>query len=101
MLRHDAGRLTDAMAEDMGKPEVEAWLTDVAAVRKDIEGVIRHLDSWAAARPVRVPWTLRPGRAQVVPEPLGAVLVIGPGTTRCVAWSYPWLSPWRRATRPP
>ena len=29
-----AQRITDAMAEDMGKPEVEAWLTDVAAVMK-------------------------------------------------------------------
>jgi aldehyde dehydrogenase (NAD+) len=82
MLRHDSGTLTDAMADDLGKPELEAWLTDVAAVRKDIEGVARHLDSWAAPTAVRVPWTLWPGRAQTVPEPLGAVLVIGP-------WNYP------------
>jgi aldehyde dehydrogenase (NAD+) len=82
MLNDNADELTVAMAEDMGKPPVEAWLTDVAAVRRDIEGIMRHLDGWAAARPVRVPWTLRPGRAQVVPEPLGAVLVIGP-------WNYP------------
>lgn len=82
LLRDDAGLLIDAMADDMGKPKVESWLTDVAAVRRDIEGIIRHLDRWAAARPVPVPWTLRPGRAQVVPEPLGAVLVIGP-------WNYP------------
>jgi aldehyde dehydrogenase (NAD+) len=82
MLRQEAGRLTDAMTRDMGKPQVEAWLTDVAAVAKDIEGILRHLDSWAGARQVQVPWTLRPGRAQVVPEPLGAVLVLGP-------WNYP------------
>jgi aldehyde dehydrogenase (NAD+) len=82
MLRNDAGLLTDAMAADLGKPEVEAWLTDVAAVRRDIEGVLRHVDGWAAPRSVRVPWTLQPGRAQTVPEPLGAVLVIAP-------WNYP------------
>ncbi len=82
MLRQDAGTLTDAMASDMGKPELEAWLTDVAAVRRDIEGIARHLDGWAAPQAVRVPWPLWPGRARTVPEPLGAVLVIGP-------WNYP------------
>ena len=82
LLREASGQLTDAMAADMGKPAVEAWLTDVAAVRKDVEGIERHLESWASPRRVRVPWPLRPGRAEVVPEPLGAVLVIGP-------WNYP------------
>jgi aldehyde dehydrogenase (NAD+) len=82
MLRQDAGALTDAMASDLGKPELESWLTDVAAVRRDIEGIVRHLDGWAAPRTVRVPWALWPGRAQTVPEPLGAVLVVAP-------WNYP------------
>jgi aldehyde dehydrogenase (NAD+) len=82
LLRQDANTLTDAMAADLGKPELEGWLTDVAAVRRDIEGIHRHVDAWAAPRRVRVPWRLRPGRAEIVPEPLGAVLVIGP-------WNYP------------
>ncbi len=82
MLSEDAGVLTGAMASDLGKPELEAWLTDIAAVRRDIEGIVRHLDGWAAPRRVHVPWTLWPGRAETVPEPLGAVLVIGP-------WNYP------------
>jgi len=82
MLREEAGELTTAMGKDMGKPLVEGWLTDVIAVRRDIEGILRDLDGWASPRRVKVPWALRPGRAQVVPEPLGAALVIGP-------WNYP------------
>jgi aldehyde dehydrogenase (NAD+) len=82
LLRDEAGALTDAMAADLGKPELEGWLTDVAAVRHDIEGALRHLGTWASPRRVRVPWRLWPGQAEIVPEPLGAVLVIGP-------WNYP------------
>lgn len=81
-MRRESGALTDAMAADFGKPELEGWLTDIASVRRDIQGAARRLRSWAAPRRVAVPWTLQPGRADVVPEPLGAVLVIGP-------WNYP------------
>jgi aldehyde dehydrogenase (NAD+) len=70
------------MAADLGKPELEGWLTDLAVVRRDIESITRQVSSWSAPRRVTVPWTLWPGRAEVVPEPLGAVLVIGP-------WNYP------------
>src|SRR5579863_3190392 len=62
LLREDASTLTDAMAADLGKPELEGWLTDVAAVRRDIEGIHLHVDAWVAPRPVRVPWRLQPGR---------------------------------------
>jgi aldehyde dehydrogenase (NAD+) len=82
MLRREASTLTAAMAQDLGKPELEAWLTDVAAVRRDIDHILRCLDKWAAPTQVRVPWTMRPSQAHIVPEPLGAVLVIGP-------WNYP------------
>ena len=82
LLRREEAALSDAMAEDMGKPRVESWLTDVAAVRRDIEGIETNLRRWAAARAVDIPWTLQPGRAELVPEPLGAALIIGP-------WNYP------------
>lgn len=82
MLRDGADQLGQAMSADLGKPRVEGWLTDIGAVRLDVQRAERRIDRWAARRPVAVPWTLQPARAEVVPEPLGTILIIGP-------WNYP------------
>jgi aldehyde dehydrogenase (NAD+) len=72
----------DALAADLGKPAVEGWLTDLAQVTAELGHLRRHLKAWAAPESVPVPARVRPGRARVVAEPLGAVLVIAP-------WNYP------------
>lgn len=72
----------DALAGDLGKPALEGWLTDIAQVSNEIRHVLRRLDRWAAPESVPVPAQLKPGRARIVKEPLGAVLVIAP-------WNYP------------
>ncbi|WP_411876597.1 aldehyde dehydrogenase family protein [Vulcanococcus limneticus] len=71
-----------ALAQDLGKPPVEAFF-ELVAVRQEIRLVRRRLRQWMAARPVAVPLQFKPGRAWVQPEPLGCVLIIGP-------WNYPF-----------
>jgi len=74
--------LVGAMAEDFGKPAVEAWFTDLAMVRTEASHARRNLHRWM--RPRRV-WPGRlnvPGRAFTVAEPRGVVLVVSP-------WNYP------------
>jgi aldehyde dehydrogenase (NAD+) len=82
LLREREGELLDALRADLGKPAVEGWLTDLAQVENEIAHLGHHLHLWAATEPVRVPARLRPGRARIIREPLGAVLVIAP-------WNYP------------
>ena len=41
------------MAADLGKPELEGWLTDIAAVRRDIEGVVRQVGLLGCSPPGR------------------------------------------------
>jgi aldehyde dehydrogenase (NAD+) len=74
--------LTAALAADLGKPAIEAFVTELAFTRSEIDTALANLERWAAPRPVRVPWKQKPGRARIVPEPLGVVLVIAP-------WNYP------------
>jgi aldehyde dehydrogenase (NAD+) len=74
--------LVAAMREDLGKPAVEARLTDLSFVAAEVDVMLRHLDSWARPERVGVPLTLQPGTATIVREPLGVALVIAP-------WNYP------------
>ena len=71
-----------ALAADLGKPPVEAYF-ELVAVQQEIQLVRKQLRRWMAPRKVAVPASLLPGQAQVIREPLGCVLVIGP-------WNYPF-----------
>jgi aldehyde dehydrogenase (NAD+) len=74
--------LLAALAEDLGKPAAEAYLSEVGLVIREIDYVLKRLSSWARPRRVRTPLLSRPGTSWIQPEPYGAVLVIAP-------WNYP------------
>ena len=79
--RRDA--VLKALASDLGKPPVEAYF-ELVAVQQEIQLLRSRLRRWMAPRAVGLPVFLQPGRAEVIREPLGCVLVIGP-------WNYPFL----------
>ena len=79
---HEAA-VFEALANDLGKPEVEAYF-ELVAVRQEIALVRKRLRRWMAPKRVPVPLSLLPSRAEVIAAPLGCVLVIGP-------WNYPFL----------
>lgn len=82
MLEDNESRFLDALAEDLGKPRVEGFITDIAFVTSEVKAMIKNLKKWN--KPVRVgtPMVALPGSSKLVPEPLGVVLVIAP-------WNYP------------
>lgn len=77
-----ADRLLEALRADMRKPPLEAWTSEIQLVLDEADFAIRHVERWAAPRRVPTPWIHRPGSSWIVPEPRGAVLILGP-------WNYP------------
>ncbi|MGO3325551.1 aldehyde dehydrogenase family protein [Gordonia sp. (in: high G+C Gram-positive bacteria)] len=74
--------IAKALADDLGRSDVEAFLGDIASTVGEARYARDHLRSWMPKRSVRLPLLHRPGRAWYQYEPLGVVLVIGP-------WNYP------------
>jgi aldehyde dehydrogenase (NAD+) len=80
MVRTCQDELLEALRADLGKPAAEAWVGDLAPVLMEIRGALRNLRRWT--RPERVGGLPLLGRAQLIQEPLGVVLIIS-------AWNYP------------
>ena len=74
--------LLEALRADLGKPALEALITDVSIVVGEIDLALKNLAKWTAPQKVRTPINQQPAAARIVREPLGVVLVIAP-------WNYP------------
>ncbi|MDX6263427.1 MAG: aldehyde dehydrogenase [Kribbellaceae bacterium] len=82
MLLEQDKDFVDALYADLGKPADEARGTELMFVVNEIDHTLEHLDAWLAPEPAPLPDKLLPGTAQVIREPLGVALVVGP-------WNYP------------
>ena len=82
MMSEREGEFIDALRQDLGKPALESWVTEISYVSGDAEHCRKNLRRWARKTKVRTPAVVLPGKSWVQPEPLGVVLVIG-------AWNYP------------
>ncbi len=82
LLDEGEADLLAAMKSDVGKPSLEAWITDIGATATEIRHVRKNVAKWSKARKAKLPMSSQPGKGLVVPEPLGVGLIIAP-------WNYP------------
>jgi aldehyde dehydrogenase (NAD+) len=71
-----------ALAADLGRPPIDAWLADLMPVSGEAKFALKKLRSWTKPQRVRVPLGVQPARAWNQYEPKGVVLIIG-------TWNYP------------
>jgi len=74
--------LLDALKKDLGKHPSEARLTELQFLRSDIKHTLASIASWVRPQRVKTPMLAWPAKSELVPEPLGTVLILG-------AWNYP------------
>ena len=82
MLEENEAAFSEALATDLGKPDIEGYITDIAFVIGEVKLMLKNLRRWNRPERVRTPIVALPASSKRIPEPLGVVLVIAP-------WNYP------------
>ncbi|MEH1847104.1 MAG: aldehyde dehydrogenase [Nostoc sp.] len=81
IIEHERS-IVEALQADLHKPELESYLTEIGVI-KEIDYAIKHLKNWTKPKKAAVSFDFFSYSAQIYPEPLGVVLIIGP-------WNYPF-----------
>ncbi|WP_340398446.1 aldehyde dehydrogenase [Paenibacillus sp. FSL H8-0079] len=71
-------RLTEALYQDLGKSEFESYTTEIGFMMDSITHTIRKVKKWVKPVKVKTQMALLGSKSVIIPEPYGAVLIIGP-----------------------
>lgn len=82
-IRKQEPALLEALRQDLGKSDFEAYATEIGFVLEEIAYVSRHLKKWARPKSILPSLVQLPGRAHIRYEPRGVVLILSP-------WNYPF-----------
>lgn len=77
-IRQHIDELNAAFWHDLRKNEFETWTTEIGVTLSSIGYTRRHLRRWMKPRSVRSTLPLFPSHNQIIAEPYGTMLIIGP-----------------------
>lgn len=91
--------LTEALYQDLGKSEFESYTTEIGFMLDSITHTIRKVKKWVKPVKVKTQFALIGSKSYIIPEPYGAVLIIGPFNYPFQLLIEPWLARWQQAIR--
>lgn len=83
MIEDNESRILAALNADLGKSDVEGYLTEVGFVLNELNYLLKNLRRFSQPKKVPTPLAYFGSRSRIVPEPYGVVLIISP-------WNYPF-----------
>ncbi|KAK6922647.1 Aldehyde dehydrogenase domain [Dillenia turbinata] len=83
LLRKKEDKIFNALHQDLGKHPIEVYRDEIGVVEKSINHALSCLEKWMGPKKTRLPLVFFPASAQVLPEPLGLVLIF-------VSWNFPF-----------
>lgn len=82
-IREREDDILQALRKDLGKPEQEAYASEIGLVYRELDFMLKHLKKLMQAASRRTPLVLFPSKSQIIYEPKGVLLIISP-------WNYPF-----------
>lgn len=82
LLRENEDEIYKALDDDLGKPRVETYRDEIGVLVKSLNFALSSLDKWMSPKSGRIPLLFFPASGEVVPEPLGLVLIFS-------SWNFP------------
>ncbi|KAL6870815.1 hypothetical protein ACP4OV_014663 [Aristida adscensionis] len=84
MIEEKEDDISAALHADLAKPHMESYLHEISLAKSACKFALKGMKNWVKPEKVPAAITTFPSTAQIVPEPLGVVLIIS-------AWNYPFL----------
>ncbi|KAG8383393.1 hypothetical protein BUALT_Bualt04G0007800 [Buddleja alternifolia] len=82
LVEENETQIFEALKRDLGKHPVEAYRDEIGVVKKSAEHSLAHIKKWMAPKKGQIPLLLFPSKGEILPEPLGTVLIFG-------SWNFP------------
>nr|GMD71490.1 aldehyde dehydrogenase family 3 member F1-like [Ipomoea batatas] len=82
LVQEKEDEISMALKQDLGKHHVEAYRDEIGPLVKSIEFAMAGLKGWMSGKKAKLPFAAFPAKAELIPEPLGLVLIFS-------AWNLP------------